>query len=279
MSAQNTKISLKLLFIFIFLVSLNPSHIGAQAQGLNTVRAYPIQDTNAQVGDIISRYSQEGIFSLSRVNASQELLGVIVDRAETLSYYEESTTDSPVASDGVYKVNVNTIAGAIVIGDYVGVSEVPGKGQKSERDTELIIGKALENFDGSTGTAFTFEGQQYFSGSILVDLGKTPGKYETGTLRSAYQLGKYFGIDILKTFQTTEGASQLFKYLIVLAIMIGVLYMSFRHFGHSIANGVQAIGRNPLAKNNILSAILINAVMIIVVSLLIVLLSIVIIRL
>ena len=267
MSAQ--KLSLLFSTIILSLLILgNPVNVSQAVESLSVVRTYEIQDTNAKPGDIVSRYTQEGIISLSKLNANQELLGVIVERSETISYYEESATSLPVASTGIYKVNVNSSSGPIAIGDYVAISPVDGIGQKEERDTQLIVGRAVENFDAQTE-----------NGQILVDLGKTPGKYDTGTLRSIYQLGKYFGVDILRLFQTTEGASQLFRYLIALAIMIGVSFLVFRHFGHSISKGIEAIGRNPLARNNILSGILLNAVMIIVVILLIVILSIVIIRL
>lgn len=111
---------------------------------------------NLEPGDVVeiapdnpdkTRLSSEAYSSL--------LLGVISTKpgfvlGVPLNESEQSGTTQPVALAGRVPTKVNTENGPIQPGDYLTSSSLPGQAMKATKPG-LILGRALESFDGSSG--------------------------------------------------------------------------------------------------------------------------------
>ncbi len=261
------------------LLVTHTSHTQAQIQSLEIVSAYQISDENYTAGDIIARIFPDNLLKRARKENNEYLLGVLVPKDLAVATYQETETEQFVAQRGVFPVNVTNLNGNIYPGDYITSSSIPGKGQKSVLTPEPTLGLAIEEYTPDKGTPFQYEGATYYSGQIRVDLSVIPEGQKTGALKDILAVIQQLGLALISKVQTSEGANVFIRYALAAILTIITVYFAFRHFGVAILNGIEAIGRNPLARKHIQSAIIINAIIIILVSLSVVVLSLVIIKL
>lgn len=224
-----------------------------------------IVEPEAVSGDIVSLTDQNDTVTRSKKTSDERMHGVLI---ETPVVVYRTLDTLPLARSGDAYVNVTTLGGPIKVGDYISSSEIPGKGQRAENVTGYMVGVSLQNFDGSTGTDVTYEGKTYKTGSVKAAIGIGPAS--PAQIKAA---GGLFGTlrFIASSFLYNLGASKQFERLfrIILAALIAlmVIYISFRTFGRNVTKGIEAIGRNPLARGTIQSMIIVNVVLIFVVSL------------
>ena len=273
-------ISLSTLTLGMFVTS----RVSAQAPALEIVATYTIEGEQGIVGDIVSRKLPENTLKLAERNAEEVIMGVIIPEDLAVAAYRGGENQQLVAQRGTFPVNVTTITGDIFPGDFITSSPLLGKGQRAGTISENILGMAVEEFDASKGTPQQIPGPEgdlieIYSGTIMVDLNARPNTQNLGAFKEVLDLARRFGINIFSQFQTSEGASLFVRYLMATMITILTVYFAFKHFGRSILRGIEAIGRNPLAKGSIQSAIIVNAIIIVLVSISVVILSLLIIRL
>src|SRR3989344_2787292 len=250
-------------FLLTFLISLpsaRPIYAQNEPKALEIVSTYKVDGAQGDIGDLIARILPDNLLKLATRDPNESLFGVLIPEDLAVALYRGGEAEKLVAQRGVYPVNVSTINGSIYPGDFITPSPLPGKGQKASSVSESILGLAIEEFTPEKGTAKDVNGSQVFTGSILVDLTGRPNYQNLGAFKEVLNLARSFGITFLGEFQTSEGASVLFRYIMAALITILCLYFAFRHFGSSILRGIEAIGRNPLAKGHIQSAIIINAI-------------------
>ena len=232
------------------------------AQEFSYGRAFEIVDSDAVTGDIIAR-NDSGQYVRANIALSNQLIGVISDDV-TILYEESEGVGIPVILGGSALVNVSSLNGDISIGDPIIASPIEGKGQRATNLSGFIIGTALSPFTASEGTSTEFEGETISSGTIRIAVEPRPlGPTQAGALTNFVdQLSNL----VFRSAQTPQQSEVLFRYLaaaIIAAVAIGV---SFRAFGGSISNGIEAMGRNPLARRQIQTAIIINAGLILLIS-------------
>lgn len=181
---------------------------------------------------------------------SDRLHGVVVDQNE--APFSISSDDSKVyiASSGKYRTLVSDVNGPIKAGDFVGVSNIEGIGQKVAEYQPLVLGKALQDFipgDGSITLSTTEDksGNAIHIGSIIIDVSVS---------RNPNQADPYKNIpDFLKRaadYVANKPVSVVRIYaamavLIVFAGVAGSLIYS------AVRSSITAIGRNPLSKKSI----------------------------
>lgn len=73
----------------------------------------------------------------------------------------------PVALLGQVPVKVSTEGGPITAGDFISISSVPGVGRKAS-GVGFTLGRALESFNGNTGTIQVFIAPGWQAGSVLM---------------------------------------------------------------------------------------------------------------
>jgi len=197
-----------------------------------------IADPEVKIGDIVSQ-TQEGIFR-SRIPYDKNMIGVVGENP-ILVFGKPTTTTLPVVTFGETLVRVSNINGEIKRGDFITSSEKPGVGQKATRDG-YVLGRALEDFNQEEGLIKVSINVQYQYLS-------PPAISASGILSKFWELlGK------------PENFPQILKYLSATILGIGSFFVGFFFFVNSLREGLEAIGRNPLARKSIQIGMIINLI-------------------
>lgn len=259
---------LPVIFLSFTLVVAFPGVIKraqAQEKQFNIAQTLSIIDTEAVGGDIVSLTSAEQTLERSKKSYDERMYGVLVD--QPVMVYRTLDT-IPVTRTGEAYVNVTSMSGPISVGDYVTSSEIPGKGQKAPDLSGYMVGVSLMNFDGSTGVPIEHEGKTYQMGQIKIAIGIGPAspvviKAAGGVLGTLKQIisALLFNVSIAKDLE------KILRYLIAAAVATAITYTGYRAFGVNITKGIEAIGRNPLARMTIQSMIIVNVIMLLLVTL------------
>lgn len=227
----------------------------------NTVQ---IADTEAIDGDVMSLDKDANLTRSTKVS-DDKMYGVLVEKPQIV-YRTNSAI--PVVRNGTAYVNVTTAGGPIVIGDYITTSSLAGKAMKAPDSSGYMLGAALAPFDGKEGgTPVTVDGKPYMQGRLLVAIGIGPSspilfKAGGGIMGTVKQIANA----VMYNIGTSKQFERLTRILLAALIALLVIYISFRTFGKNITKGIEAIGRNPLAKNSIQAMIIMNVILILVVS-------------
>lgn len=241
-----SKPALKTVIIVAFsfwLLSLTfPYH--AHAQLGNIGYTFDIADSEASAGDIVIT-SEDGKIVRSTEAFDNKIFGIVQDETQSIVVFKpKGSTGKPIARNGVVEVNVTTSNGPIKPGDYITSSTVPGKGQKATI-SGYVIGLSMGSLDEGTGKIPV---------AIQIEFA------DINTPRSAARLLGYFNSSLFKNIQDPEKFANVIKFMVAGAIAIGSFLLGFLTFARSIPKGVEAVGRNPLAKGAIQFSMILNIV-------------------
>lgn len=204
-----------------------------------------IADSEVKVGDIISQ-TGEGFFR-SKIPYDKEMIGVVGENP-ILVFGRPTTTTLPVVTLGETLVRVSNKNGEIKKGDFITSSEKPGVGQKAT-DSGFVLGKALEDFNQEEGLIRAEINIQYQTLSPA-------GVPITGLLSKIWEvLGR------------PENFPDFLRYLFALILGGGSFFAGFFFFVKALREGLEAMGRNPLAKRSIQTGMIINLVAILLLTL------------
>jgi hypothetical protein len=242
------------------------SAVFAQPPVFNIAQTMTIIDKEAIDGDIMSLTDKPDEITRSAKAYDEKAYGVLVD-SPVMVY---RTNDSiPVVRNGIAQINVTTLGGAIRIGDFITSSPIAGKAQKAEDLSGYMVAVALEAFDGkSNATQVTFEKKTYQAGKIKAAVGIGPAS--PALIKAAGGLfGTLIAITkaIIYNINTSKSTERLLRLILAALIALLIVYIAFRTFGKNITKGIEAIGRNPLAKGSIQAMIIMNIILIAAVSL------------
>jgi len=241
----NQKNILKIAVATIICLLLIGGKIGA-ANFLPQSASYLISENpEIESGNIVS----EGESGLVKSNKpySEKIIGVVVEES-SVSFNRPTTSTLLVASQGEALVKVSNSNGEIKKGDYITSSDNPGIGQKSTK-SGYIIGKALENLSGEEG-------------EIRVLLGVR--ERSVGELQGSGFLEQ--SLSLFQQVQHSEDFPQIARYIFAALVGGGSFLLGFISFVRTLQSGIEAIGRNPLAKKNIQLSLLINLLGIIILT-------------
>lgn len=180
-----------------------------------------------------------------------DLLGVVVSSTESpVSISDPNEQQVFVATQGRYDVLVSTQNDVIKIGDNIVISSVDGVGMRADDLHRVLIGKALENFDGQSDAESTVkisDGRTVALGRIRVDISvkRNPaftGDTIAGVPHSLSRLAYAVTDKPVTAFRIYAGLVVVFLCMLVAG---AILYSG-------IHGGMSAVGRNPLAKNAIM---------------------------
>lgn len=215
----------------------------AQAPDLNAAFSYDVADKKASDGDILI-YTDKGLVRSSAVY-SNAMFGVVqVNPVVVIDLNDDQ--GQTVVSSGVANVNVVDVNGQIKKGDYITSSVQTGKGQKADK-SGYMLGVALENLSEPSGQIPVALDIKY------VDLYSIISPTASKFLKALDNI-------LLASTQDPEKFSRLVRYVSAALIVMGAFGISFLTFSKSMTNSVEAIGRNPLAKNSIYFSLLINII-------------------
>ncbi len=192
----------------------------------------------AQVGDILINTDQGLVRAKDAYD--KRMFGVVVE-GPSISLNQIGEGTKPVVSAGEVKVKVSSANGEIKTGDFITSSSEDGVGQKAT-EPGFILGKAMEDFQGKSGTIAVFVNIQYQSISDQESLG---------------------GVDrVLRLFSSKLEDPQNFPLVLryIFAALLAIISFVFGYlsFVRALRKGIEAIGRNPLAKGTIQLAMIFN---------------------
>jgi len=256
---------LKILIISAFVVCGFAS-LPAAAQ--EVTQGYQ-SETSLQPG-IIVRLKPGDATVVEPLNQDSEtnMLGVVVapnDAPVSLSG-DQTKAQTYVATYGQYDVLVSNQNGPIKAGDSITVSSIDGVGMKGDTGHEVVLGKAVQAFDGksdaqSTSTLTTSGGKRTVTiGRIQVNINVAHNPdYKPVTASAGVPGWLAQAADVVT--DKPVGAARIYAGLLVL-ILCTIIAGSILYAG--VRTSMIAIGRNPLAKKsivrNLLQVILISLI-------------------
>jgi len=198
-------------------------------------------DKSAKPGDIVVQ-TEKGIVRAT-VPFDSRMIGVVVEFPVVSSGLKTDNTLS-ILSSGRGTVNVTATHGVINEGDFITSSEKAGVGQKADIQG-YILGKALASYKDTKK-----DGQI----PVLINM----GSFSSGP-NVAGALGALMGA-LTTGFQNTQNFPIVLRYILAFLISLITLVIASTTFVRFMRHGLEAIGRNPLAKKTIVSGMILNGV-------------------
>lgn len=228
----------------VAIVSVLVIHSASLAQEFSSgVATYvSIKGENIQRGSIVS-FSSDG-YQLSKISYDPTSYAVVTsDPSVSLEDPQVGVEDSfPVITTGKAFVRVTTKNGPIETGNLISSSDTPGVGQKATEDG-YIVGTALEDYTESDPERV---------GLIYTSLNFG---FNTESTQLRQNLLNKLQQSLVSPFVSPVNT---LRYLIAgLAVLVG-LTVGLLHFGRSTSSGIEAMGRNPLARNAIFLSMVMN---------------------
>lgn len=270
---------IKLVFILFILsfYTLSTIHYPplthAQSEGLEATAVYKIADKDAVDGDILVS-SDQGLVRASQ-GFDNKMFGILASQPILVYRNNDVKDGKPVIRSGVATVNVTTLGGPIKYGDRITSSAISGKGQKAA-GSGYVLGTALASFDGTGAEQVNGQSGKVASGKIQVAL-----RFEYPTIgnQAASQLLGLIGSSFLENVSDPKKLAEVIRFIAAGLIVLLSFTFGFLTFSRSIAKSIEALGRNPLAKNTIQLSILINIGLLVITAVIGIVASILIIRL
>lgn len=255
---DNRKISLveviimkkTLILIILILGSLiYANDVFAQITSSGVGITSPIEDQDAIAGDLICTYTDGN--KRCKDEYDPAIYGVITASPAVSITDPEITNGRLIITSGITVIRVSTFNGNIAEGDFITSSPVPGVGMRADRNG-YVVGKAIESYENA-------DKEQV--GTIQIIVSVHPEGKLTGTRGNLLQFIRQ-GITV-PVFSPVESL----RYLLAVIIVVVSFTLGMIYFGRASKAGIEAVGRNPLAKKVIQLTVVMNIVLTIVIVL------------
>lgn len=247
---KRIKILLVLILALIFFISLllPIKALKAQVNSSGFAVSIPLKE-DVEAGDIVCLY--EDGFRKCNTEYDTSMYGVIVDNVAVSVEDTELENSHLALTNGVAEVKVNGADGDINDGDLITTSDNAGIGKKAS-EGGYVLGSAIE------AAAFNNADQVVkIQVALNIHPSSTLGGARTNLLRYIRE-----GLTV-PVFSPVES----FRYLLAILMVIIAFTLGMIYFGRSSRAGIEAIGRNPLAKREIRITVVLNIVLTIVIVL------------
>ena len=244
MKIENYKLKIVFILTICFMILASISAANAQTNDeefSGTSVTLPISGSNISEGSIITTTS--GGYTLANKEYDSGLYGVVTNSPAIVMEDVPKGNLKYVAYSGKAKVRVNISNGAIRKNDLITSSTTAGVGMKST-ENGFVLGIALEDYSGSN------------EGRILVDI--KPHFSNTTTTQVSRNI-----FSILKNARNSAYLSPLeaLRYVIAAIIVLLAFVLGFTYFGKVAQKGIEAVGRNPLARKFIELSVILNVLL------------------
>jgi hypothetical protein len=240
---------IKVIILMALIFFIYKQDIYAQISTSGIAVSVPIREEEVEEGDVIC--TGENGYEFCRDEYDPTIFGIITKNPAAAFESEGDSDIRLVISEGNAEVRVTSINGDIQEGDLLTSSKTPGIAQKADRNG-YVIGTALEEYSS---------GNPEDAGAVLTSLHIHP--------TTVFTAG---AANILDTIRAGFAAPTLaplasLRYLLAFAIAVISFTLGFVYFGRVVRSGIEAMGRNPLARRMIQMSVLFNIMITIVIIL------------
>jgi F0F1-type ATP synthase membrane subunit c/vacuolar-type H+-ATPase subunit K len=229
------------IFVLLFLIHSQVNIVGAQSF---TTHVASMIEVSGEVrdGDLVCS-TLDGLLACN-AEADTGMFGVVTQNPAALIRDRMVENAHPIVSTGMARVRVSSRNGVIRKGQYITSSEIPGVAQLAT-ENGYVFGTAMEDYliedPAEIGMISTVI-------NIHLEAGLSSARSNLiAVLQQSRKAPVFAPLDSL-------------RYFIAALLVITSFVMGFIYFGRTTAVGVEAIGRNPLAKKQIQSSMLMHFV-------------------
>jgi hypothetical protein len=235
------------VFLLVLGTVLFPVSIYAQNNSAGTAVSILIINKDVKDGNIIA--STPKGYGLTATAYDSNVYGVYT---ESPAIYLQNTSDQqakPVMTSGKAEALVSSINGNIKKNDFITTSTIAGIGQKATRNG-MILGTALQDYSSK---------DQKASGKILVAINPH--------FIASFEDNKTNVLEVLRNASdpTTLTQATSLRYVLAAGIVLIAFGIGFVFFGRITSQGVEALGRNPLASRMIQISLIFNLIIMIII--------------
>jgi hypothetical protein len=200
-----------------------------------------IKEPKVEDGDVIT-FTPEG-YILAKTPYDQSIVGVVSQTPAVSIQVEDNPDTYPVVPSGNVSVKVSSVNGPIAKGDLLTTSEIPGVAMKSTK-VGFVLGTAIEDYNSSDPKAV---------GKIPVSL----------NIHYFYSTQRQHNMTLTDLFNVAalslaDQPSAIFRYIMAGLVMVTSIVVGYLTFAKVARNGLEALGRNPLAGKMIQFGIMLN---------------------
>ncbi len=237
----------------LMLVSLCGLGFGARGAGAQNITQGYQSDAPLQEGVIVQLVPGDAtkVEALSQ-SSETNMLGVVVapnDAPVTITG-DSTKTQTYVATYGEFNVLVSNQSGTVKAGDAISISAINGVGMKADDQHQIIIGKAIASFDGTSNvqsTAKLDNGKTVSIGRVEVNINVAHNPAYNPVVVAA-GVPRFLARAAQVVTNKPVGAARIYASLVIMVICIFIAG-SLMYAG--VRTGMTAVGRNPLAKKSI----------------------------
>ncbi|HKR81551.1 MAG TPA: hypothetical protein VJR27_00965 [Candidatus Saccharimonadales bacterium] len=246
----------RFLAAILLLVGLLPFAVLGQAhgQGQEVPQGYG-SDQTLQKGLIVAlkKGTNNKVEALNQSNINA-MYGVVVSANDSPVNLSDnnSGTQVYVATAGNYDVLVSTQNGPIANGDYITISALDGVGMKTGDSQSFVIGKALQSFDGHSGTESTAQLTDSNGNKMLVSLARISVSVGVARNPSLKVTVSNLPSFLQKAAQAVANKPVTdSRIYISLVALVACMLIAGSLLYAGVRSSITAVGRNPLAKTSI----------------------------
>lgn len=192
--------------------------------------------------------------SNKKINAMQGVIVAANESAVTLSG-DGSTNQVYVATAGKYDVLISNQNGSIKKGDYITISALDGIGMKADSSQTVILGKALEGFDGTTKVSGTtaLKTSAGTTTNVAIGLINVEISISHNPLAAAARPDAAVPGFLRRLAESIAGKPvSSARIYICLAVLLVTVFIAGSLLYGGVRSSLVAIGRNPLARRSVL---------------------------
>jgi hypothetical protein len=218
--------------------------LGINAKADNVVEGYTSTDT-LQPGQIVALVdAKTKTVKAAPANNAAGLYGIVVDPSDVPITLVGQNSKVFVATTGTYQALVSVSNGPVKAGDYISVSNINGIAAKATAGDSQILGRAVNGYNGTTGSVTTNNGKNIGRVFVNISVSKNPISNTDPTLpaflRKAADGLANKSVPVIRVY------TALLIFTVSLIAAITVLYSGVR-------GSLISIGRNPLSRKAIFS--------------------------
>ena len=214
--------------------------VNAQVTSNGVATPVVVEDDQVNPGSVIC--TQTSSFALCDSTYSSNVYGIVTDYPAASFETDPVENQFLISTYGEAIVRVNTSNGPIKKGDLLTTSDTAGVAQKANRNG-YVLGLAQEDFDSPD------------EGTIIVSIDIHPTTAFTDVRSNLLQaLREGLAAPILTPLAAL-------RYILAALVTIVSFVLGFVYFGRFAKTGIEAIGRNPLARWQIQSSVVFNLVL------------------